>query len=125
MNIQFARLALAAAATLLAPFANAQPQQAVSLQQRVAAGSLASLRQERVRDALLQVGSAAQRPAGMGIAQVANVLPGVDRGVSFASERGEGRWLTPSAGPDPSVAWLMALGFLGLVVMRRTRDPLN
>lgn len=27
-----------------------------------------------------------------------------------------------SAGPDPSVAWLMALGFLGLVVARRTRS---
>jgi hypothetical protein len=25
------------------------------------------------------------------------------------------------AGPDPAVAWLMALGFLGLVVARRTR----
>lgn len=27
-----------------------------------------------------------------------------------------------STGPDPSVAWLMALGFLGLVVARRTRS---
>lgn len=27
-----------------------------------------------------------------------------------------------SSGPDPSVAWLMALGFLGLVVARRTRS---
>jgi hypothetical protein len=27
-----------------------------------------------------------------------------------------------SAGPDPGVAWLMALGFLGLVVARRTRS---
>jgi hypothetical protein len=26
------------------------------------------------------------------------------------------------AGPDPSVAWLMALGFLGLVIARRTRS---
>lgn len=28
----------------------------------------------------------------------------------------------PSAGPDPGIAWLMALGFLGLVVARRTRS---
>jgi hypothetical protein len=27
-----------------------------------------------------------------------------------------------SAGPDPGIAWLMALGFLGLVVARRTRS---
>ena len=28
--------------------------------------------------------------------------------------------------PDPSVAWLMAVGFLGLVVLRRTRSgPMN
>ena len=26
------------------------------------------------------------------------------------------------AGPDPGIAWLMALGFLGLVVARRTRS---
>jgi hypothetical protein len=26
-----------------------------------------------------------------------------------------------SAGPDPSVAWLMALGFLAFVIVRRTR----
>ena len=28
--------------------------------------------------------------------------------------------------PDPSVSWLMAAGFLGLVVLRRTRSgPMN
>jgi MYXO-CTERM domain-containing protein len=27
-----------------------------------------------------------------------------------------------SDGPDPGIAWLMALGFLGLVVARRTRS---
>ena len=28
--------------------------------------------------------------------------------------------------PDPSVAWVMAAGFLGLVVLRRTRSgPMN
>jgi hypothetical protein len=28
--------------------------------------------------------------------------------------------------PDPSVAWIMALGFLGLIVLRRTRSgPMN
>lgn len=27
-----------------------------------------------------------------------------------------------SAGPDPGIAWLMALAFLGLVVARRTRS---
>lgn len=27
-----------------------------------------------------------------------------------------------TAGPDPAIAWLMALGFLGLVVARRTRS---
>jgi hypothetical protein len=28
--------------------------------------------------------------------------------------------------PDPSVAWMLAIGFLGLVVLRRTRSgPMN
>ena len=28
--------------------------------------------------------------------------------------------------PDPTVAWLMAFGFLGLVILRRTRSgPMN
>ena len=27
-----------------------------------------------------------------------------------------------TTGPDPAIAWLMALGFLGLVVARRTRS---
>jgi hypothetical protein len=27
-----------------------------------------------------------------------------------------------SSSPDPSTAWLLALGFLGLVVLRRTRS---
>ena len=40
--------------------------------------------------------------------------------------------ITPAFGgllqlnPDPSVAWVMAAGFLGLVVLRRTRSgPMN
>jgi len=28
----------------------------------------------------------------------------------------------PAGAPDPTFAWLMALGFLGLVVARRVRD---
>jgi hypothetical protein len=32
----------------------------------------------------------------------------------------------PPMNPDPSVAWVMAAGFLGLVVLRRTRSgPMN
>ena len=34
--------------------------------------------------------------------------------------------MTFSPNPDPSVSWLMAAGFLGLVVLRRTRSgPMN
>ena len=43
-----------------------------------------------------------------------------------AAENGSSRWLSlPAsiiAGPDSSVAWPFALGFLGLVVLRRTRS---
>jgi MYXO-CTERM domain-containing protein len=39
-------------------------------------------------------------------------------GGDMAIGRGEGKM---PAGPTPSIAWLLALGFLGLVVLRRTR----
>jgi hypothetical protein len=88
-----ARLALAAAATL-SPLANAQPDPMASFQQLVAAASETSLRSD------------AEAP----LLQAANVVPVAEHGMSFTA-----------AGPDPSIAWLMALGFLGLVIVRRTR----
>jgi hypothetical protein len=42
----------------------------------------------------------------------------------LAGGNGIGRILQMN--PDPSVAWMLAIGFLGLVVLRRTRSgPMN
>ena len=42
-------------------------------------------------------------------------------GGDMATEKPTGALSLPS-GPAPSFAWLMALGFLGLVILRRTRS---
>ena len=56
-------------------------------------------------------GSAAHaQPAGFVMDRHAS-LTTADAGDSLAS-----------SGPDPVVAWMLAAGFLGIVVMRRTRD---
>lgn len=42
---------------------------------------------------------------------------------SLDTERETSSWLAPK-GTTPPVAWAVALGFLGLVVVRRTRSPM-
>jgi hypothetical protein len=47
-----------------------------------------------------------------------------DAVTGLAGGNGFGRILHMN--PDPSVAWMLAIGFLGLVVLRRTRSgPMN
>lgn len=63
--------------------------------------------------------------AGSGMVQVALAAPLASRSSSHTFDI-QGN-LQPAgsllaAGPDPGIAWLMALGFLGLVVARRTRS---
>jgi hypothetical protein len=42
---------------------------------------------------------------------------------SAVAQLGPSSRLLPSVtAPDPSLAWILALGFLGLVVLRRTRS---
>lgn len=61
--------------------------------------------------------------AGAGMVQVAAVSPLRSSARIFDLEGNLQSAASPfEAGPDPSVAWLMALGFLGLVVARRTRS---
>ena len=47
----------------------------------------------------------------------------LDRRHASLSSRDDGASLA-SSGPDPVVAWILAAGFLAIVVMRRTRGPL-
>ena len=60
---------------------------------------------------LLAVGGLAA-PSAIGQSQ--GVIPGPMPSIAFDQ-------LLVTTAPDPSVAWLMALGFLGLVVLRRMR----
>lgn len=57
---------------------------------------------------------------------VASAMPAFATTTPGAQGGNTPSWLTlPAsiiAGPDPSVAWPFALGFLGLVVLRRTRS---
>lgn len=57
---------------------------------------------------------------------VASAMPAFATTAPTAQLESNSRWLTlPAsiiAGPDSSVAWPFALGFLGLVVLRRTRS---
>ncbi len=40
----------------------------------------------------------------------------------FSFDRSDDSLQSPSTAPAPGAAWLMALGFLGFVVLRRTRS---
>jgi hypothetical protein len=40
----------------------------------------------------------------------------------FSFARADDSPQSPSTAPEPGAAWLMALGFLGFVVLRRTRS---
>jgi hypothetical protein len=42
-------------------------------------------------------------------------------GTPVAGAPGPGGLAVPAVGPAPDFAWLLALGFLGLIVLRRTR----
>lgn len=127
MKNRLAQWALAAAATLLSPLALAQVNHAVSFEQLVAASSDTSALQAATYTSMssAQPGNAVQRVAGTSPMGFGSIMPASDRGISFAGDGSDRKWFATSAGPDPSVAWLMALGFLGLVIMRRTRSPLN
>ncbi len=45
----------------------------------------------------------------------ANAMPALDS--AFVTSKSD-------SGPDTTTAWLMAIGFLGMVMIRRTRSPL-
>ena len=67
------------------------------------------------------VSSAAAAPPSTGLhAQPAGFVADRSR-ATFTSTGGENP-LSPS-GPDPVVAWILAAGFLGIIVMRRARAP--
>lgn len=61
---------------------------------------------------LLAIGGLAA-PAAIGQSQ--GVIPGPMPAFAFD------QLLAGAGAPDPAVAWLMALGFLGVVVLRRIR----
>jgi hypothetical protein len=47
------------------------------------------------------------------------LTPAID--TPFASASAPGWLVPPAAGPAPGFAWVLAFGFLGLIVLRRTR----
>lgn len=65
------------------------------------------------------VSTAEAAPRGNGT-QVKSAGFVLDRSRASLSSEGQGASLA-SSGPDPLVAWMLAAGFLGIIVMRRTR----
>jgi hypothetical protein len=93
---------LTASATVFAPEATPQTAQPMAL--------AASVPTE-LQSVALQAGSPMSAPVR---ASSVGLLSDVQRADSAS-------WLSPSQGPEPAFAWVFALGFLGLVVMRRIR----
>ena len=75
--------------------------------------------------------AAVQAPAPAEAAAAANMVPvpgavaapveGAIYGGDMAAPKSGGALALP-AGPAPSLAWIFALGFLGLIILRRTRS---
>jgi len=60
---------------------------------------------------------AGTQPAVYTGAEAPVLSPAVDTPLAGAADSG----VPPAAGPAPDFAWVLALGFLGLIVIRRTR----
>ena len=58
--------------------------------------------------------------AGVNIAGFNSGLP---MNAGFERERSVSTWWKPQ-GTAPSVAWIVALGFLGMIILRRTRNSM-
>jgi MYXO-CTERM domain-containing protein len=68
--------------------------------------------------ALAATADAQTQPVAMNAAASAAAIPATPqaRGIPVSSA---------SSAPEPAIAWVLALGFLGLVVLRRTRHALS
>ena len=80
-------------------------------------GPVAQAERNDASSAMIATKMASAVPASQASAAELNVFPDVP-GIT-ARDAG----LSPEVQkPDPAVAWILALGFLGLVVLRRTRS---
>ena len=61
------------------------------------------------------------KAAGLGKDGIGSFNSGLPMQGGFDRERETSSWLNPK-GTTPSIAWVVALGFLGLIIMRRTRS---
>ena len=77
---------------------------------------------------LLAIPATAQVPqTAMTLASSAPSAAAVSKPVVFredASEAGGSGPLSLPAGPDPAVAWIFAVAFLGMIVTRRMNSPM-
>jgi hypothetical protein len=110
MNRLVAHVILGATAALLTPIANTQADEP---------GLQRWLVQAVDRPELRSASNTLQSPlTPLNLSPVSLGVPSRDRSLVQDSPVAPNSELS-SMGPDPTVAWLMALGFLGLVVMRR------
>ena len=61
------------------------------------------------------------KAAGLGSPGVVSFNSGLPLAGAFDRERETSSWLNPK-GTAPSISWVVALGFLGLIILRRTRS---
>ena len=90
---------------------------------------------DRAPDAVADAPEAVSRPAvyvgreaGVPLAAAGSGLAALNSSASGLSAGAVPAWLglsTLGAQPAPSVAWVLALGFLGIIVLRRTRASLG
>ena len=61
------------------------------------------------------------KAAGLGGTPLGSFNYGLPMNGSFDRERETSSWMKPT-GTAPSISWMVALGFLGLIILRRTRS---
>src|SRR5688572_25724459 len=77
--------------------------------------------QARAGDVIQEARAVDVKTAGLGKTGVGSFNSGLPMDGSFDRQRESSSWLHPKA-MAPSISWVVALGFLGLIVLRRTRS---
>jgi hypothetical protein len=119
MKMSFAALVVAASA-IFAPVPVAHSNTSGMISEARAAGVI----QEAKANGVIKEAQAVDvKAAGLGKDGIGSFNSGLPMQGGFDRERETSSWLTPK-GTTPSISWIVALGFLGLIIMRRTRQSM-
>jgi hypothetical protein len=75
----------------------------------------------RAGDVIQEAKAVDVKTAGLGNPGIGSFNSGLPMDGGFDRQRETSSWLNPK-GTAPSISWIVALGFLGLIVLRRTRS---